>query len=68
MERCWSSDPDSRLPFSEIAKELRDMSAAMNIKDKETRRQFPGGVGGGGRCTETANLDLEFILPCHARF
>ncbi|PQQ08807.1 uncharacterized protein Pyn_11207 [Prunus yedoensis var. nudiflora] len=32
MERCWSSDPDSRPPFSEIAKELRAMSAAMNIK------------------------------------
>ncbi|KAF3453654.1 hypothetical protein FNV43_RR04095 [Rhamnella rubrinervis] len=32
MERCWSSDPDSRPPFSEIAKELRTMAAAMNIK------------------------------------
>ncbi|KAM1201443.1 hypothetical protein EV1_017479 [Malus domestica] len=32
MERCWSSDPKSRPPFSEIAKELRTMSAAMNIK------------------------------------
>ncbi|PQQ20251.1 uncharacterized protein Pyn_15897 [Prunus yedoensis var. nudiflora] len=32
MERCWSSDPDSRPPFSEIAKELRAMSATMNIK------------------------------------
>ncbi|KAK9947613.1 hypothetical protein M0R45_003229 [Rubus argutus] len=32
MERCWSSDPESRPPFSEIAKELRAMSAAMNIK------------------------------------
>ncbi|KAL7239774.1 hypothetical protein ACSBR2_005616 [Camellia fascicularis] len=32
MERCWSSDPDSRPAFSEIAKELRAMSAAMNIK------------------------------------
>ncbi|XP_041002309.1 uncharacterized protein LOC121248027 [Juglans microcarpa x Juglans regia] len=31
MERCWSSDPDSRPAFSEIAKELRTMSAAMNI-------------------------------------
>ncbi|KAL6984866.1 mitogen-activated protein kinase kinase kinase [Sarracenia purpurea var. burkii] len=32
MERCWSSDPDSRPAFSDIAKELRAMSAAMNIK------------------------------------
>ncbi|KAK9269315.1 hypothetical protein L1049_001086 [Liquidambar formosana] len=32
MERCWSSDPDSRPAFSEVAKELRVMSAAMNIK------------------------------------
>ncbi|RVW47470.1 putative serine/threonine-protein kinase [Vitis vinifera] len=32
MERCWSSDPGSRPDFSEIAKELRVMSAAMNIK------------------------------------
>ncbi|GAV72851.1 PB1 domain-containing protein/Pkinase_Tyr domain-containing protein, partial [Cephalotus follicularis] len=32
MERCWSSDPDSRPAFSEIAKELRAMSVAMNIK------------------------------------
>ncbi|XP_040369783.1 uncharacterized protein LOC112183502 isoform X2 [Rosa chinensis] len=32
MERCWSSDPESRPPFSEISKELRAMSAAMNIK------------------------------------
>ncbi|GMY35914.1 putative serine/threonine-protein kinase SIS8 [Fagus crenata] len=32
MERCWSSNPDSRPAFSEIAKELRTMSAAMNIK------------------------------------
>ena len=32
MERCWSTDPDSRPAFSEIAKELRTMSAAMNIK------------------------------------
>ncbi|PKI75717.1 hypothetical protein CRG98_003860 [Punica granatum] len=32
MERCWSSDPESRPSFSEVAKELRTMSAAMNIK------------------------------------
>ncbi|KAJ9140942.1 hypothetical protein P3X46_031531 [Hevea brasiliensis] len=32
MERCWSSDPESRPAFSEIAKELRTMSASMNIK------------------------------------
>ncbi|WCJ29693.1 Protein kinase superfamily protein with octicosapeptide/Phox/Bem1p domain [Euphorbia peplus] len=32
MERCWSSDPACRPSFSEIAKELRAMSAAMNIK------------------------------------
>ncbi|KAF8393254.1 hypothetical protein HHK36_021495 [Tetracentron sinense] len=32
MERCWSSDPDSRPAFTEIAKELRAMSSAMNIK------------------------------------
>eukprot|EP00268_Persea_americana_P042145 TRINITY_DN42145_c0_g2_i1.p1 TRINITY_DN42145_c0_g2~~TRINITY_DN42145_c0_g2_i1.p1 ORF type:complete len:191 (+),score=41.14 TRINITY_DN42145_c0_g2_i1:453-1025(+) len=32
MERCWSSDPNLRPSFSEIAKELRAMSAAMNIK------------------------------------
>ncbi|XVE98286.1 hypothetical protein REPUB_Repub03eG0092300 [Reevesia pubescens] len=32
MERCWSTDPDSRPAFSEIAKELRAMSAAMDIK------------------------------------
>ncbi|KAK9715261.1 hypothetical protein RND81_06G153700 [Saponaria officinalis] len=32
MERCWSSDPDSRPHFSEIAKHLRDMSTSMNIK------------------------------------
>ncbi|XP_058112862.1 uncharacterized protein LOC131255924 [Magnolia sinica] len=32
MERCWSSDPDSRPSFSEIAKELRAISASMNIK------------------------------------
>ncbi|KAL6226394.1 hypothetical protein ACLB2K_000356 [Fragaria x ananassa] len=32
MERCWSSDPESRPPFSEISKELRAMAAAMNIK------------------------------------
>ncbi|XWS26959.1 hypothetical protein CRYUN_Cryun26dG0074900 [Craigia yunnanensis] len=32
MERCWSTDPDPRPAFSEIAKELRTMSAAMNIK------------------------------------
>ncbi|KAL5547975.1 hypothetical protein UlMin_003206 [Ulmus minor] len=31
MERCWSSDPNTRPPFSEIAKELRTMSADMNI-------------------------------------
>ncbi|XP_050235467.1 uncharacterized protein LOC126684744 [Mercurialis annua] len=32
MERCWSSDPGCRPAFLEIAKELRGMSAAMNIK------------------------------------
>ncbi|XP_068649135.1 uncharacterized protein [Aristolochia californica] len=32
MERCWSSDPNSRPSFSEIAKELRSMAAAANIK------------------------------------
>ncbi|XXG45662.1 hypothetical protein AAC387_Pa02g0688 [Persea americana] len=32
MERCWSSNPNLRPSFSEIAKELRAMSAAMNIK------------------------------------
>ncbi|KAF5725815.1 hypothetical protein HS088_TW23G00544 [Tripterygium wilfordii] len=32
MERCWSLDPNSRPPFSEISKELRAMAAAMNIK------------------------------------
>ncbi|KAL5975275.1 hypothetical protein ACLOJK_031954 [Asimina triloba] len=32
IERCWSSDPGSRPSFSEIAKELRSMSASMNIK------------------------------------
>ncbi|PSS20906.1 Serine/threonine-protein kinase [Actinidia chinensis var. chinensis] len=32
MERCWSSDPESRPAFSEITKELRAMSASMNIK------------------------------------
>uniref|UniRef100_A0A7N2L168 Protein kinase domain-containing protein n=1 Tax=Quercus lobata TaxID=97700 RepID=A0A7N2L168_QUELO len=32
MESCWSSDPNSRPAFSEIAKELRTMSAALNIK------------------------------------
>ncbi|KAK6236238.1 hypothetical protein SCA6_011575, partial [Theobroma cacao] len=32
MERCWSTDPDSRPAFSEIAKELHTMSAAMKIK------------------------------------
>ncbi|KDP32366.1 hypothetical protein JCGZ_13291 [Jatropha curcas] len=32
MERCWSFDPESRPAFSEIAKELRAMSAAMNIR------------------------------------
>ncbi|KAB2609781.1 hypothetical protein D8674_040163 [Pyrus ussuriensis x Pyrus communis] len=32
MERCWSSDPNTRPTFSEIAKDLRAMSAAMNIK------------------------------------
>ncbi|XP_058074550.1 uncharacterized protein LOC131223234 isoform X2 [Magnolia sinica] len=32
MERCWSSDPNLRPSFSEIAKELRAMSASMNIK------------------------------------
>ncbi|KAL9224466.1 hypothetical protein vseg_000495 [Gypsophila vaccaria] len=28
MERCWSSDPDSRPPFSEIARHLCDMSTS----------------------------------------
>ncbi|KAM7268045.1 hypothetical protein ACFE04_010211 [Oxalis oulophora] len=37
MERCWSSDPNSRPSFTEIAKELRLMSAAMNIKLGELR-------------------------------
>ncbi|XP_042510320.1 uncharacterized protein LOC122085802 [Macadamia integrifolia] len=32
MERCWSSDPELRPGFPEIAKELRAMSAAINIK------------------------------------
>ncbi|KAJ8444606.1 hypothetical protein Cgig2_023669 [Carnegiea gigantea] len=32
MERCWSSDPKSRPSFSEVARELCAMSAAMNIK------------------------------------
>ncbi|KAF2317970.1 hypothetical protein GH714_041294 [Hevea brasiliensis] len=32
MERCWSSDPESRPAFLDIAKELRTMSASMNIK------------------------------------
>ncbi|XP_021275692.1 uncharacterized protein LOC110410367 [Herrania umbratica] len=32
MERCWSIDHDSRPAFSEIAKELHNMSAAMKIK------------------------------------
>ncbi|XP_077240152.1 uncharacterized protein LOC143881044 [Tasmannia lanceolata] len=31
MERCWSSDPNSRPSFSEIAKELRSMSASLDI-------------------------------------
>ncbi|MQL96390.1 hypothetical protein Taro_029065 [Colocasia esculenta] len=31
MERCWASDPCSRPAFSEIAKELRTIAAAMNI-------------------------------------
>ncbi|XP_065851221.1 RAF-like serine/threonine-protein kinase PRAF [Euphorbia lathyris] len=32
MERCWSCDPDCRPSFSDIAKELRAMSARINIK------------------------------------
>ncbi|XP_043702803.1 uncharacterized protein LOC122652974 isoform X2 [Telopea speciosissima] len=32
MESCWSSDPELRPGFPEIAKELRAMSAAINIK------------------------------------
>ncbi|XP_068653613.1 LOW QUALITY PROTEIN: RAF-like serine/threonine-protein kinase PRAF [Aristolochia californica] len=32
MERCWSLDPNSRPSFSEIAKELRSMAGAANIK------------------------------------
>ncbi|XP_030474040.2 uncharacterized protein LOC115691530 [Syzygium oleosum] len=32
MERCWSTDVNSRPSFSDVAKELRAMSAAMNIK------------------------------------
>ncbi|XP_072994329.1 uncharacterized protein [Typha latifolia] len=32
MERCWSSDPHSRPPFSEIAKQLRGIAASINIK------------------------------------
>ncbi|KAK1399992.1 hypothetical protein POM88_009855 [Heracleum sosnowskyi] len=32
MEKCWSTDPANRPTFSEIAKELRTMAAAMNIK------------------------------------
>ncbi|OAY68855.1 Serine/threonine-protein kinase STY8 [Ananas comosus] len=32
MERCWSSDPEARPSFSEIAKELRDVAESMNIK------------------------------------
>ncbi|XP_010047803.2 uncharacterized protein LOC104436653 [Eucalyptus grandis] len=32
MDRCWSTDVNSRPSFSDIAKELRAMSAAMNIK------------------------------------
>ncbi|KAH7546461.1 hypothetical protein FEM48_Zijuj01G0203200 [Ziziphus jujuba var. spinosa] len=32
MEKCWSRDPDSRPSFTEISKELRTISATMNIK------------------------------------
>ncbi|XP_042753373.1 uncharacterized protein LOC111892795 [Lactuca sativa] len=32
MESCWSSDPQERLPFSEIAQKLRTMVVAMNVK------------------------------------
>ncbi|KAL8149701.1 uncharacterized protein LOC141708884 [Apium graveolens] len=32
MEKCWSTDPANRPAFSEIAKELRTMATAMNIK------------------------------------
>ncbi|CAI9100203.1 OLC1v1037146C1 [Oldenlandia corymbosa var. corymbosa] len=36
MERCWSTDPKSRPPFSEIAKELRKMAASMKHQVTET--------------------------------
>ncbi|CAH1440498.1 unnamed protein product [Lactuca virosa] len=32
MESCWSSDPQERLPFSEISQKLRTMVVAMNVK------------------------------------
>ncbi|XP_019052986.1 PREDICTED: uncharacterized protein LOC104595339 isoform X2 [Nelumbo nucifera] len=56
MERCWSSDPDSRPAFSEISKELRAMSAAMNIRKlilEIGRRKLP-------KC--------ETKLPSHGNF
>ncbi|KAL4571284.1 hypothetical protein LXL04_018042 [Taraxacum kok-saghyz] len=32
MERCWSSDPQERPSFLEIAQKLRTMARAMNVK------------------------------------
>lgn len=32
MERCWSTDPEQRPPFSEISKELRAVAALINLK------------------------------------
>ena len=40
MERCWSSDPEDRPLFSEIASELRAMSEALKPKAQTQGQQL----------------------------
>ncbi|GAB4830190.1 hypothetical protein Ancab_019832 [Ancistrocladus abbreviatus] len=40
MEQCWSSDPDGRPSFTEIADRLRSMSAAVQARGHRYQRSF----------------------------
>lgn len=41
MERCWSSEPTERLNFTEIANELRAMTAKIPPKGQSQPQQPP---------------------------
>ncbi|KAA8535279.1 hypothetical protein F0562_030282 [Nyssa sinensis] len=40
MERCWSSEPSERPSFTEIANQLRSISAKIPLKDKQAFKNY----------------------------